>query len=724
MNMSNQTLAQARALDQQGRLPEAIVAYRQFLTIEPRNGDALQLLGIALARIGNTAEAVEALLAAAALQPSNPFLQANLANALNETGRPSEALAYYGRAVVLKPDFAAAHRGRGMTLLRLGQPDAAVQALSNAVRLQPDSAAFHNDLGVALERLDRKADALTHFERAVQLNPGHAEAHHNRGLVEVALGRHSQALVSLDRALALQPQRAAIHANRGHVLADLGRTDEAISSYNKALALQPRDAMTLRRRGQLLLTQQRIPDAIVDFEASVALAPADADTHFLRGVALSLQQDHATALLSFERALELDPRSAEILNNRGVALGQLSRHEDALSSFLLAIANAPGNIEAYTNAANTLTTLQRHGEAQQYFDLALSIKPQDSSLLWGKARALLSLGDFRQGWPLYEARLQLEYLRSLRRHSDLPRWQGEESIEGKTLFVFAEQGLGDTVQFCRYLPLLAARGAKVIFEVQPALKALLETSPLIGAPIHAQSSAGAQSPALAQAPTPVQILAVDDSLPPFDLATPLLSLPWLLGTELETVPADVPYLGADPARKASWQGRLAALPGLKAGLVWQGHIETEKYGGCIGRSSGLAAMAPLAEVPGVTLVSLQKDVSAGQRAQVPFGSKVLELTDPRDMGPAAMMDTAAIMSGLDLVVTTDTLTAHLAGALGIPVWVVLSASPDWRWLTEREDSPWYPTMRLFRQRAGGGWSEVYERVARELTALSTARHSS
>ena len=706
MNMSNQTLAHARALDQQGRLAEAILAYRQFLTIEPRNGDALQLLGIALARIGNTAEAVEALLAAAALQPGNPFLQANLANALNEIGRPSEALAYYGRAVVLKPDFAAAHRGRGMTLLRLGQPDAAVQALSNAIRLQPDNAAFQNDLGVALERLERKTEALTHFERAVQLNPGHVEAHHNRALVEAALGRHAQALVSLDRALALQPQRAAIHANRGHVLADLGRADEAIASYNKALALQPRDAMTLRKRGQLLLTQQRIPDAIVDFEASVALAPADADTHFLQGVALSLQQDHATALLSFERALELDPRSAEILNNRGVALGQLSRHEDALSSFLLAIANAPGNIEAYTNAANTLTTLQRHGEAQQYFDLALSIKPQDSSLLWGKARALLSLGDFRQGWPLYEARLQLEYLRSLRRHSDLPRWQGGESIEGKTLFVFAEQGLGDTVQFCRYLPLLAARGAKVIFEVQPALKALLETSPLIGAP------------------TPVQILAVDDSLPPFDLATPLLSLPWLLGTELETVPADVPYLGADPARKASWQGRLAALPGLKAGLVWQGHIETEKYGGCIGRSSGLAAMAPLAEVSGVTLVSLQKDVSAEQRAQVPFGSKVLELTDPRDMGPAAMMDTAAIMSGLDLVVTTDTLTAHLAGALGIPVWVVLSASPDWRWLTEREDSPWYPTMRLFRQRAGGGWSEVYERVARELTALSAARQGS
>jgi tetratricopeptide (TPR) repeat protein len=706
MNMSNQTLAHARALDQQGRLPEAIVAYRQFLTIEPRNGDALQLLGIALARIGNTGEAVEALAAAAAIQPSNPFLQANLANALNETGRPSEALAYYGRAVVLKPDFAVAHRGRGMTLLRLGQLDAAVQALANAVRLQPDNSAYENDLGVALERLDRKADALTHFERAVQLNPGLVEAQHNRALVEAALGRHAQALISLDRALALQPQRAEIHANRGHVLADLGRADEAISSYNKALALQPRDAMTLRKRGQLLLTQQRITEAIADFEASAALAPQDIDIHFLQGVAFALQEQHETALLSFERALRLDPRSAEILNNRGVALGQLSRHEEALASFLRAIANAPGNIEAHTNAANTLTTLQRHTEAQEYFDLALSIKPRDSSLLWGKARALLSLGDFRQGWPLYEARLQLEHLRSLRRHTDLPRWQGEESIEGKTLFVYAEQGLGDTVQFCRYLPLLEARGAKVIFEVQPALEILLQHS------------------LLTRAPAPAQILAVGAPLPPFDLATPLLSLPWLLGTELDTIPADVPYLSADPAQKASWQERLAALPGLKVGLAWQGNIETEKHGGYIGRSSGLAAAAPLADVPGVTLVSLQKGAPSQQRAQVPFASKVLELTDALVMGSAEMMDTVALMSALDLIVTTDTLTAHLAGALGIPVWVVLSASPDWRWLTEREDSPWYPTMRLFRQRAGGGWSEVYERVARELVALNTARQGS
>jgi tetratricopeptide (TPR) repeat protein len=691
MTSSNQTLARAYALDQQGRLAEAVEAYRQFLTTEPRNGDALQLLGTALARMGRPAQAVEALSAAAAIKTNNPFLQVNLANALNAVGRHSDALTCYGGAVALKPDFAAAHRGRGMTLLHLGQTEDAVRALSNAIRLEPHNPAFYNDLGVALERAEQKTEALAQFERAIQLDARFVEAHHNRGLLEATLGRYQQALESLDRALALQPNIAALHANRGNVLADLGRSEEAIASFDEALALEPRDELTLRKRGQLLLKLQRPSAALASFDKAVALAPQDSEAHFLRGVCLALMEDYAQALLGFDRSLALAPNSPEVLNNRGVALGQLGRHEEALESFAKATAVAPGYIEAHTNSANTLTTLQRQAEAVQSFDRALAIKPQDSSLQWGKARALLSLGDFRNGWPLYESRLQLEHLRPLQRHTDLQRWQGWESIEGRTLLVYAEQGLGDTVQFFRYVPLLEARGAKVIFETQPALQTLLQT-----------------------APTRARILPFGAPLPPFDLATPLLSLPGLLGTELDSIPGGVPYITAEPARTASWKERLAALPGRKLGLTWQGHIETEKHGGYIGRSFGLAAAAPLAAIPGVTLISLQKGEASGQRSQVAFGSKVLELTDPGEMGAAELLDTAALLSALDLVVTTDTFTAHLAGALGIPVWVVLSYSPDWRWLTEREDSPWYPTMRLFRQRTAGDWSEVFDRVARSL----------
>lgn len=697
MNDSN-VLGRAHALDQQGRLSEAIEGYRQFLATDPRNGDVLHLLGVALARLDRKAEAIETLSRAAALRPANPILQANLGNAFNSAGRHSDALACYGRAVALKPDFAAAHNGRGMTLLRLGQPAEAVQALARAVQLQPENAYFRNDLAAGLERVDRKEEALAHLERATEISPSLAEAHHNRGLITAALGRYPQALESLDRALALRPDAAAIHANRGSVLADLGRADEAIASYERALALDPRDHVALRNRGRLLMSLQRLPEALADFAAAVSLAPEEPDAQFLQGVALAHMQRHEEALQSFDRVLALRPRSAEALNNRGVQLMQLGRLEQAHASFVRAIAIAPRYIEAYSNAANTLTTLQRHADALAFFDRALAIKPDDATLTWGKSRALLAMGDFRQGWPLHEARLQMEYWRPLRRHAELPRWLGKESIEGKTLLVHAEQGLGDTVQFCRYLPLLEERGTNVLFEVQPALEGLLRSLPVRA-----------------------QILPLDAPLPPFDLSTPLLSLPWLLGTELSTIPGGVPYLSAEPASLAAWIERLKELPGLKVGIAWQGNVDTERQGGFIGRSFGLSAAAPLAQLESVTLISLQKGAGSEQRSQVSFASKVLELTDPWEMGPSELKDTAALLSALDLVVTADTLTAHLAGALGIPVWVVLSASPDWRWLREREDSPWYPTMRLFRQRPGGGWADVFARVARELTQWHASR---
>jgi len=695
---NNDVLRRAHALDQQGRLAEAIEGYREFLAVDPRNGDVLHLLGLALGRLNRTAEAIDALSRAAALKSGNSILLANLGNAFNSAGRHSDALAAYGRAVALKPDFAAAHNGRGLSLLRLGQMPEAIQALSRAVQLEPENARFLNDLAAALERTDRKEEALVHLERATQVDPSLVEAHLNRGLLQAALGRHALALESLDRALALRPQSAATHATRGSVLADLGRAEEAIASYDRALALDPRDHITLRNRGRLLTSMQRFPEALADLASAVKAAPEDPDARFLQGVVLAHMQRHEDALQSFDRVLALRPHSAETLNNRGVQLIQLGRLEQAYESFARALGAAPRYIEAYSNAANTLATLQRHSDALSLFDRALAIWPDDTNLRWGKARTLLSMGDFRRGWPLHESRLQLEYLRPLRRHTELPRWLGEESIEGRTVLVHAEQGLGDTVQFCRYLPLLEERGATVVFEVQPALEGLLHSLPVRA-----------------------QILPFDAPLPAFDLSTPLLSLPWLLGTELNTIPGGVPYLKAESAAIAGWMERLKKLPGLKVGIAWQGNVETERQGGFIGRSFALASAAPLARLESVTLVSLQKGAGSEQRTQVDFAPRVLELTDPREMGASELKDTAALMSALDLVVTADTLTAHLAGALGVPVWVVLSASPDWRWLRNREDSPWYPTMRLFRQRPGGGWSEVFERVARELTQWHASR---
>jgi len=307
----------------------------------------------------------------------------------------------------------------------------------------------------------------------------------------------------------------------------------------------------------------------------------------------------------------------------------------------------------------------------------------------------------REGWPLYEARLRLETGRRLARRFDQPRWTGSESLQGRSLLVYAEQGLGDTLQFCRFIPLLEAQGANIVFEVQPVLKPLLGSLAMRGT-----------------------LIGRGEPLPQFDLHSPLGSLPLALGTGLDAIPGEVPYLRVAPHAARPWAQRLATLPGLKVGLNWCGNPEAEKLSALEARSFPLAAAAPLARLEGLSLLSLQKGTGAEQRADVEFRDKIAQVTDPLHMGPEELAhETAAIVNGLDLVITADTALAHLAGALGVPVWVVLQAVPDWRWLIGRADSPWYPTMRLFRQRAPGDWSELFERVSVELAALCAARRA-
>jgi tetratricopeptide (TPR) repeat protein len=352
----------------------------------------------------------------------------------------------------------------------------------------------------------------------------------------------------------------------------------------------------------------------------------------------------------------------------------------------------PDYADAYLNTGNTHKGLGRFPEALHHIDRALSLKPDEPAAIWSKAVLKLAQGEFRDGWPLYEARFRLEPASRMPRSFSAPRWSGLEPLQGKTLFVHSEQGLGDTLQFCRYIALLAAKGARVIFEVQPQLKKLLGSLD-----------------------TQATLIARGEPLPPFDFHSPLLSLPLAFHTDMDSIPGGVPYLKVDPAAASFWRERLAALPGFKVGLNWHGNPDAEKLAALQARSFPLAAAAALVRVPGVSLVSLQKGPGAEQRGQVEFGAAIAQLTDPNRLGPDEIADeTAAILMGLDLVITADTALAHLAGALGVPVWVVLQAVPDWRWLSERADSPWYPTMRLFRQRTAGDWPEVLDRAAAEL----------
>jgi hypothetical protein len=332
------------------------------------------------------------------------------------------------------------------------------------------------------------------------------------------------------------------------------------------------------------------------------------------------------------------------------------------------------------------------------FQQALARKPADPAASFALASVHLAVGEFKEGWPLYEARFQEPTLPVPTRDFPVPRWDGREVLMGKTLLVHAEQGLGDAMHFCRYLPLLASQGINIVFEVMPSLKALMRSLP------------GA-----------VQIIGRGEPIPAVDYHCPLLSLPLALGTDLATIPGGVPYLTADPQRVARWAARLQALPGLRVGIAWQGNPNVEQLMRAGGRSMPLAELAPLAQVSGVSLVSLQKGPGSEQLRDVSFRDRVLDLGSDLDHGPDAFLDTAAVMAGLDLVISTDTSIAHLAGALARPTWIALPAAAEWRWLLERSDSPWYPTMRLFRQRRRRNWQSVVVALVAAVTPLASGR---
>jgi Tfp pilus assembly protein PilF len=492
----------------------------------------------------------------------------------------------------------------------------------------------------------------------------------------------------------MQPGDANQYHARGVALVNLEKYPEALASFDHALKLAPGTAPTYLWRGRAHAQLGQLDAAIDDFDRALKLAPTEFEAHLQRGIALARLERSEESLGSFDEAVRLDRNNADALNNRGAVLVRLSRPAEALDDFVNAVRCKPDYADAYTNLGNTQKGLGRYREALQSFDTALSLKPDDAMAIWSKAVLKLAMGALRDGWPLYEARLRLE-TNPLQPLKPGTRWSGGESLEGRALLVYAEQGLGDTLQFCRYIAPLEALGARVVFEVQPVLKKLLGSLEMRGT-----------------------LVGRGEPWPPIDLHTPLGSLPLAFGTELGSIPGGVPYLKVGPRAVSRWQERLAAVPGLKVGINWHGNPEAEKRAALQARSFPLAAAAPLSRLPQVSLVSLQKGAGAEQIAQVGFGGAMVQLTDPNFMGPDEIAEeTAAIMMGLDLVITADTAIAHLAGALGVPVWVVLQSVPDWRWLIDRSDSPWYPSMRLFRQLRSGDWPEVFERVANELTAL-------
>ena len=716
-----------------GRLLEAVSANETLVRRTPHDADLLQLLGVALAQLGRHTDGVVFLTRSLELKPDRPTVALNLAQALHTLGREEEALRAADRALALDRALAGGYRIRANVLTSLGRCEEALASAGQAVRLSMQDAGAHADLGVALQAVGREREALDCFERAVVLDPNLAAAHHNRAILLARDGQHERALQSYDRALALQPHFAVLHTNRGNALKELNRLQDAVQSYSLALAIEPANPETLHNRavvhsllgqhaealrdydtlfaqgkggapdlvgrGAALVALGRYSEALDPLERATQTLPGEAEAHIQRGVALLNLERHPEAVECFDRALAIRPDVPEVLNNRGIALTAAGRLSEALQTFIGAAVSS-GTADIRTNMGIVLKSLGRHREAAESFGRALDLKRNDPSAQFALAFLYLTLGQFNLGWPLYEARFDVPAFGNPARHFNVPRWTGTEPLAGRRLLVYAEQGLGDVIHFCRYLPLLAARGATVVFEVMPALEALLKTLP-----------------------GTFQIVARGEPLPEVDYYCPLLSLPYAFKTQLDTIPAQKSYLAPEPDRVASWASRLQALPGLRVGIAWQGNLAVEKLVWARGRSIPLAALEPLAHLPGVSLVSLQKGPGLEQLRNAPFAARIVDWSADLDTGPDAFLDTAALMAGLDLVITSDTSIAHLAGALGRPVWTALPLSPEWRWLLERNDSPWYPSMRLFRQTTDGDWGAVVAEIVAALRPLAARRVS-
>lgn len=511
------------------------------------------------------------------------------------------------------------------------------------------------------------------------------QASFEQALALRASGRLAEAVAAYDEALAARPASPEAHFNRGNALQALGRHAEAVAAYDRLLALHPRDAEALNNRAVSLEQLGRPEEALASCAAALAVRPDYAAALHNRGNALMALDRLDEALASIAQAIALQPRQPAVLCSQGRALQRAGRHAQALASFDAALRLRPDDPATLCDRGNALAGVGRHEEAIASYQAALALAPGDPEVLWNEALARLALGDYAGGWPLYESRWRVPSLALAPRAGGKPRWQGSEDLAGRGVLLHAEQGFGDAIQFVRHAREVAARGAEVTVACAPALKRLF-----------------------ARADGVARVVVAGREMPAFDFHAPLMSLPLALGTTLATIPPP-PYLSAEPACVRAWCERLPR-GARKVGLAWSGNpaFPAARLKAC---PPGL--LARLAATPGCRFVSLQLGEARAGLAEV--GKDVIDVAGEL----ADFADTAAVVAALDLVVTIDTAVAHLAGALGKPVWILLPCAADWRWLVGRPDSPWYPSARLYRQPAPGDWEAVLARVADDLAEWSS-----
>ncbi|MCX6178411.1 MAG: tetratricopeptide repeat protein [Chlorobiales bacterium] len=613
-----------------------------------------------------------------------------MAFTFHQQGHLMKAEAHYREILLLQPNHFDALQLLATIVVQRKKSAEAVTLFDQVLTIDPHHSSSHNNRGLALKELMRYQEALQSYDMAIAVKPDYAEAYANRGVVLSDLKKYEESLASSDKALAIKPDYAEAYYNRGNALKELMRYEEALLSYERALAFKSGFAEAYFACGNVLAELKKYDVALLNYDKALAFRTNYAEAYYNRGNALKELKRYEEAVLSYDKAIVLKADYAEAYSNRGTVLEELTRYEEALLSYEKALAIKPDYAEAYSNRGNVLQELTRYEEALQSYDKALECLSEYAEAHWNQSLCYLVTGDFDKGFNKYEWRWKIKstYFDKIR-DFNAPLWLGNEVVEGKTILLHSEQGLGDTLQFCRYARLVADLGAKVILEVDKPLLNLL-----------------------ANVDGVFRIVSKGDPLPAYDFHCPLLSLPLAFTTKLETLPSLPQYLVANSDRLSYWKNRLG-VEGFKIGISWQGSTgKVDK-----GRSFPLRQFKLISTIPGVRLVSLQKNHGTEQLQSMPYGMQVEILGDSFDAGSNAFMDSAAVIKNLDLVITSDTAIAHLSGALGCPTWVALKHHPDWRWLLDRSDSPWYPSMRLFRQKKTHDWDRLFNDVYEELISI-------
>ncbi|MEZ0288767.1 MAG: tetratricopeptide repeat protein [Methylophilus sp.] len=640
----------------------------------------------ALHQSGNIADAKHLYLNLLGIYSNSPRLLNNLAMIEFQQGQFESGLGYIQKSIGIDQNQFTAYGNRGAALFALGRFDEAYDDYNRAIALNKKYAEAYYNRGILHEKHGRHLEALTDYDKAIELRQNYTNAYNNRGNILKELKRYEEALLSYDHAIKLNPRHVEAHYNRGVTLNELKRYKDAFESYHQAIALNTNYVDAYNNCGNVVMELRRFEEALACFRRAIEINPNYAYAYNGQGNVLMELKRFDDALLSYEKAIALNTSSSDAYNGKSNALQELKRFDDAVSGYEQAIALNPDSADTYANRGLALQGLEKFDEAIKNFDKAIVLNPESVDPYWNKALLKILMGEWEEGWQLYEYRRHRKGQKESYPDYPQPLWLGHENVANKVLYIYPEQGLGDFIQFCRYIPLVEKLGAKVVLSVPAPLVSMIKTMGLNA-----------------------RIVAKDEKVDAFDLHCPIMSLPLAFKTTLESIPNTAPYFFADKAKKNNWADKLAKTSQLKVGLVWSGSKDHKKDHD---RSIPLDQLETLLSLP-VAFYSLQKEVRDQDKTTISRLNQIQQFSEEL----IDFSDTAALVDCLDLIITVDTSVAHLAGAMAKNVWILISYLPDYRWMLDRDDTPWYPTAKLFRQAKVGDWDNVVLNVKSALEEL-------